>query len=179
MRAVAPFDHPGRHGADRVEDTGEVDVDHIGPLLRRGALDRHTERHAGVGDQDVHGAEHVGRLDDHGLESRRITHVGFEGEALLSLRCDEFGGRVEVAGVAIGYSIEAMSAHASQTTTLALPRQGDGVAASLAAGSPGDECRPALECSHRLVSSRVSFDDLTPCQIWCPLSHGWLGGRQL
>ena len=79
-----------------------------------------------------------------------LTHVGLEGETLLALGGHELGGLVEVGRVAIGYSIEAMSAHASHTTTRRpAPRQRHGVAAALAAGAAGDECGPAVECSHR------------------------------
>src|SRR4029077_14723700 len=87
------LDHSGQDGLAAVERTGEVDPDHLVPVLR-GQLQEagHAGAHPSVVYQDAHGTEIGPDLVDGGKDALAVADVGGQPNGLTAILLDRSRG---------------------------------------------------------------------------------------
>src|SRR2546426_3317220 len=86
-------------GFDGVPDAGQVDVDHVCPVVLTGLVQgRSAVADSCVGDNDVESAQLLNTAVDHGLERVVVAHVHLGGHDAAVLCLDQIGGLGQVVG---------------------------------------------------------------------------------
>ena len=148
--AFPALDHRGQRGAHRVEHAGQVDVDHLVPLLRRHLPGDGPRADPGVRADDVDPAE-LGQAGlDRPLELGKRADVGDRLDRAAAGRLDLFHGGVEIVlgRQLVGEGLEGIRADVDGDHVGALGCEPHRVRASLAAGGSGYQRDLAINESH-------------------------------
>ena len=156
--AVAPLDHVGHDGAERVEHAGQVDGEHVVPLRLGQRRHRAEAADAGVGDDDVELPELAQRLLDHAApwrrgrarRPRRPPPAGPASRRVARSRRDRVRRPARTAP-------DAMSVHRSVTTTSA-----PAAANVRACDRPWPRPAPVMRATRRSSSSTIGSSRCVP-----------------
>src|SRR5690606_23280853 len=164
--AAATGDHVGDDRFAALPHPGQVDIDHVPPLLvgqLPGATAPGETEDARIGQEDVDAAELAhGALGDC-LHLGTVAHIGLHRHAatIQVLHQADCLLQVRRGGHRVGHRVD-LRRDVADDDVGALPRQGQGVGTPLPASSTSDDCYFAVEFAH----------DCTPYFKLAPASTG-------
>ena len=138
------------NGFDGLPDSGEVDVDHVAPIVFAGLVEGLAAvADAGVGADDVQPPQLLDAAVDRRLEGVVVTHIDLGGHDAAVESLDEVGSLGQVVRCR-GWNFGAAAdrfADVDRDDVGAFLRQAHGVTAPLPAGRTDDKCDLALNSS--------------------------------